>query len=65
LNPPVENDLRCNCGSLLAKKIGDRVQLKCRRCKRVAWLNPATMAAGSTEKVTICSRNSAREARKT
>lgn len=28
-------ELRCDCGSLLARRIGDRIELKCRRCKRV------------------------------
>lgn len=27
-------DCRCLCGSLLARVVGDRVELKCRRCKR-------------------------------
>jgi phage FluMu protein Com len=27
-------DLRCACGSLLARKVQDGVELKCRRCKR-------------------------------
>ena len=28
------NDCRCLCGNLLARVVGDRVELKCRRCKR-------------------------------
>jgi phage FluMu protein Com len=27
-------DLRCGCGSLLARIVGAGVELKCRRCKR-------------------------------
>ena len=27
-------DLRCACGSLLARRVADGVELKCRRCKR-------------------------------
>jgi phage FluMu protein Com len=27
-------DLRCACGSLLARRVPDGVELKCRRCKR-------------------------------
>jgi phage FluMu protein Com len=27
-------ELRCDCGSLLAKLVGAFVELKCRRCKR-------------------------------
>ena len=28
-------EVRCHCGSLLARVIADRIELKCRRCKRV------------------------------
>ena len=31
-DPPA--DCRCLCGSLLARVIGESVELKCRRCKR-------------------------------
>ncbi len=27
-------DLRCACGSLLARRVQEGVELKCRRCKR-------------------------------
>ena len=30
-----ERDLRCNCGSLMARVSADGIELKCRRCKRV------------------------------
>jgi hypothetical protein len=36
--PRAPCDLRCECGSLLARVVGGRVELKCRRCKRVRWL---------------------------
>jgi len=32
------DDLRCACGSLLARRKGDRLELKCRRCKRVVGI---------------------------
>jgi hypothetical protein len=32
-------ELRCGCGSLLARVLGDSVELKCRRCKRT-WTIP-------------------------
>ena len=35
----VEADLRCGCGSLLAKLVSGAVELKCRRCKRT-WSIP-------------------------
>ena len=33
------NELRCGCGSLLARVVGGLVELKCRRCKRT-WTIP-------------------------
>lgn len=27
--------VRCGCGSLLARYVGGRIELKCRRCKRI------------------------------
>jgi hypothetical protein len=32
-------DLRCGCGSLLARVVGREVELKCRRCKQL-WRIP-------------------------
>lgn len=31
-------ELRCDCGSLLARLIAGELELKCRRCKRVLTL---------------------------
>lgn len=31
-------ELRCACGSLLARYVDGRVELKCRRCKRTMWI---------------------------
>ncbi len=31
-------DLRCGCGSLLARRVDGGVELKCRRCKRTLVL---------------------------
>ena len=33
------SELRCGCGSLLARVVGGEVELKCRRCKRT-WTIP-------------------------
>ena len=33
------SELRCGCGSLLAKLVSGSVELKCRRCKQV-WTIP-------------------------
>jgi len=30
-----EPDLRCGCGSLLARLVAGAVELKCHRCKRI------------------------------
>jgi hypothetical protein len=32
------DDLRCACGSLLARRVGNSVELKCRRCKRTVLI---------------------------
>jgi hypothetical protein len=42
--PAQERSLRCDCGSLLARKIGEELELKCRRCKRIVtvrWMGSA------------------------
>lgn len=31
-------EVRCDCGCLLARKVGDILELKCRRCKRVVGI---------------------------
>jgi hypothetical protein len=36
-----EAELRCGCGSLLARLVQNHLELKCRRCKR-AWVIPVT-----------------------
>jgi hypothetical protein len=33
--PPTERDVRCRCGSLMARLTQAGVELKCRRCKRM------------------------------
>lgn len=32
------HDLRCSCGSLLARLVAEGVELKCRRCKSIVIL---------------------------
>ncbi len=32
------SELRCPCGSLLARYVDGKVELKCRRCKRTMWI---------------------------
>lgn len=38
-------ELRCGCGSLLARVVAGAVELKCRRCKRT-WRVPLDGARG-------------------
>jgi hypothetical protein len=33
--PKDESDVRCTCGSLLARRRPDAIEIKCRRCKRI------------------------------
>jgi hypothetical protein len=33
-----DQELRCACGSLLARYVDGKVELKCRRCKRTIWI---------------------------
>gem|GEM_PF-1909532 len=40
-------DLRCDCGSLLARRAGDHIELKCRRCKRVVGIAVIVAAGGN------------------
>lgn len=42
-----DSELRCTCGSLLARYVGGKVELKCRRCKRTMWISVS--AEGETE----------------
>ena len=35
---PSREEIRCECGSLVAKLIGSNIELKCRRCKRLALI---------------------------
>ena len=36
--PCAENDLRCLCGSLVARLVDGGVEIKCRRCQRLVRL---------------------------
>jgi hypothetical protein len=47
-----DGEVRCLCGSLLARLVPDGVELKCRRCKRtaivpLAWLEEREGEAGT------------------
>jgi hypothetical protein len=37
-DPEGRQDVRCCCGSLLAKLVPGGVELKCRRCKRIVTI---------------------------
>jgi phage FluMu protein Com len=36
---PLKQEVRCECGSLVAKLVETGVELKCRRCKRLALIS--------------------------
>jgi phage FluMu protein Com len=48
---PVARDVRCHCGSLVARIVDGQLELKCRRCQRIALvsLQAAGSAAGAVE----------------
>ncbi len=35
-----EHEVRCHCGSLMARVTAQGVELKCRRCKRIVLVLP-------------------------
>jgi len=45
-------EVRCECGSLVAKLVESGVELKCRRCKRLALI-PFAQFKGGSETVTV------------
>jgi hypothetical protein len=47
--PCAENDLRCLCGSLIARLVEGGVEVKCRRCQRLVLLplEPGAAAAAA------------------
>jgi phage FluMu protein Com len=49
---PNTQEVRCECGSLVAKLVGSVIELKCRRCKRLALI-PLAEFEGGSQTVTI------------
>ena len=49
-------DVRCECGTLLARKVGTRLELKCRRCKRIVGVAIIT----SLESTSCCAQSRTR-----
>ena len=43
---PNRAELRCDCGSLMARVTAHGVELKCRRCKRLVLLAADQLRAG-------------------
>jgi hypothetical protein len=41
-----QHELRCECGALMARLAGARVELRCRRCKRVVHLDLERLQRG-------------------
>ncbi len=52
-------ELRCDCGSLLARLISGEIELKCRRCKRVLTLR--VPASGELEGASCACEEDKRE----
>lgn len=51
MSSPVR-ELRCHCGSLVARLVGGKLELKCRRCQRVGLID-LQIVGGSPESVRI------------
>jgi phage FluMu protein Com len=49
---PSDRELRCACGSLMARVVGVGLELKCRRCKRIVVV-PLARAAGRWVEVRV------------
>jgi phage FluMu protein Com len=49
---PADRDLRCACGSLMARVTAAGVELKCRRCKRTVVV-PLSRAGGAWVEVPV------------
>jgi phage FluMu protein Com len=45
--PPAPRDVRCHCGSLVARVVDRQLELRCRRCQRIALVS--LQAAGEIE----------------
>lgn len=43
------DEVRCECGSLLARYVGGQVEVKCRRCKRTVLLPILPEGCGEAE----------------
>jgi hypothetical protein len=54
-------DLRCDCGSLAARVVEGKLELKCRRCQRIGLLDLGRAALGGV--VEIAWRGEARRPR--
>lgn len=46
-----KEELRCECGSLVARLVEDGLEIKCRRCKRILVI-PITLTKEVTAKTT-------------
>ena len=44
---PPHQEIRCTCGSLVAKRVHSGIELKCRRCKRLGLIPLADVEAGA------------------
>jgi len=42
------SETRCECGQLIAKVVGGRLELKCKRCKRIVIIPFSSIAGWSS-----------------
>lgn len=54
--PVRRDDLRCGCGSLMARLREGQLELKCRRCKRVHVLKIDTAQSPDAAEIACCAR---------
>jgi hypothetical protein len=45
-------DLRCDCGSLAARVVDGKIELKCRRCQRIGLLDLGRALLGGVVEIT-------------
>ena len=45
-DPGHANDIRCDCGRLVARRVGRTIEIKCRRCDRTTVISLDALADG-------------------
>jgi phage FluMu protein Com len=50
---PIPRDVRCHCGSLVARIIDGELELKCRRCQRIALVSLQVVAGSAAAAIEV------------